>query len=279
MYSTDSYFHIGASHLLGGKPCQDYALDSNQDGLALAIVADGCSTGGMTDVGARLLAHSVKSAIKSIVPIYSPEINYRDTTILRDIHVNSAMRNLGLSVRDMQSTCSYVAVHDGKWLCQIYGDGIIVEKYTDGIVFMTQVQWDKNLPYYPIYTGNVLEEFKMAHDKETPFTWETWVFDPESDAEKYLTEDAGLGVERAIREGYRLSHGSDDELESIAVFTDGVAQIEGIDWKDVVMSLMSFKTTEGSFLKRRMISELKKLAKAGHKNIDDIAGAVVRYEG
>ena len=179
----------------------------------------------------------------------------------------------------MQSTCSYVAVKDGVWLCQLSGDGVVVAQYTDGTIIMTRTQWDKNLPYYPIYKGDILEEFKIIHgNSETPFVWDTWIYDPEAGTEKTLMETAGLDINNAIEGGYRFLLNYDDKIESIAIFTDGIDQVEGMDWKDVVVNLMSFKSTKGSFLKRRMISELKKLEKAGHKNVDDIAGAVVRYE-
>ena len=71
---------------------------------------------------------------------------------------------------------------------------------------------------------------------------------------------------------------SRDELAnmaSISVFTDGVTQVDGVDWKDTVIQLLDFKTTEGAFVKRRMNRLLKDYRKRGDEPSDDIACAVV----
>ena len=64
-YTTDSVFAIGASHVATGKACQDYTLSRASDTYAYAIVSDGCSSGGMTDVGARVLALATATAIRA----------------------------------------------------------------------------------------------------------------------------------------------------------------------------------------------------------------------
>ena len=66
------------------------------------------------------------------------------------------------------------------------------------------------------------------------------------------------------------------DLEFLAVFSDGVTQIDGLDWKDAVVQLLAFKTTEGEFAKRRMIRLIKDAQAKGKGPVDDIAYAVVR---
>jgi hypothetical protein len=44
-------------------PCQDYALSGVTRHLAYAVVADGCSSGGKTDIGARVLALATAIAL------------------------------------------------------------------------------------------------------------------------------------------------------------------------------------------------------------------------
>ena len=61
---TDHYFHIGDTHLTAGKPCQDYAISSVDNNAAFAVVSDGCSTGGDTDIGSRIIALSTITALR-----------------------------------------------------------------------------------------------------------------------------------------------------------------------------------------------------------------------
>ena len=68
------------------------------------------------------------------------------------------------------------------------------------------------------------------------------------------------------------------ELEFIAVFSDGVTQIDQVDWKDAVAMFMSFKNTTGEFAKRRMIRGITDAQKNNKGPIDDISYAVVRVE-
>lgn len=64
-YKTNHAFHIGAQHLSLGKPCQDYAVSGSiNDTTAYAIVSDGCSSGGETDIGARIVALATKRALE-----------------------------------------------------------------------------------------------------------------------------------------------------------------------------------------------------------------------
>ena len=65
-FFTDEYFHIGRAHLGNGQPCQDYALSGQTEETAWAIISDGCSSGGKTDIGARLITLTTAKALKNI---------------------------------------------------------------------------------------------------------------------------------------------------------------------------------------------------------------------
>lgn len=78
--------------------------------------------------------------------------------------------------------------------------------------------------------------------------------------------------------GITISISRDDlenEIDFIAVFSDGVTQIEGIDWKEAVKIFMAFKNTTGEFLKRRVIRGIKGFQKDGKGPFDDVSCAVV----
>jgi serine/threonine protein phosphatase PrpC len=69
-----------------------------------------------------------------------------------------------------------------------------------------------------------------------------------------------------------------EEIEFIALFSDGVTQVDGVDWEDAVVELLSYKGTAGEFVKRRMIRAIKDWQKIGKGPTDDIACAVIGIE-
>ncbi len=62
-FHTDHHFIIGHGHLADGKPCQDYTLSGLVGGGAYAVVSDGCSSAGQTDIGSRIIAITTGNAI------------------------------------------------------------------------------------------------------------------------------------------------------------------------------------------------------------------------
>jgi hypothetical protein len=64
----------------------------------------------------------------------------------------------------------------------------------------------------------------------------------------------------------------------VAVFSDGVTQVDGMDWRDVVAELMNFKSIEGDFVKRRMNRFLKDCRAHGKGPIDDISMACIHID-
>jgi hypothetical protein len=68
------------------------------------------------------------------------------------------------------------------------------------------------------------------------------------------------------------------DISDIALFSDGVTQVDGMDWRDVVAELLSFKSTEGDFVKRRMNRFLKDCQKHGKGPVDDISMACIHID-
>jgi len=109
-FATDSYFHIGKIHLNNGKPCQDYALSDVFDDAALVIISDGCSTGGHTDVGARMLALSTAVAIREHWAVSRTVLGHtvpQEIGMRQKIAMAGSREILGLDQQDMLATCIY----------------------------------------------------------------------------------------------------------------------------------------------------------------------------
>ncbi len=265
-FATDCYFHIGYSHLNGGKPCQDYALADLCGDAAYAIVSDGCSSGGHTDVGARLLTFSVAQAIHE----------HREILMHSKVMLSGLRETLGLSWHDTLATCIYAYVTPDRSFALAYGDGIIAHKVTGGKIYLSQLEWMDNRPFYPAYSGEHLLNFIQDHGGDVDakrLLLKNWQYIPGDGFHHTSDEEFTLG--EGI-EGIRLNLQELAEIDCIAIFSDGAAQIDGLDWKDAVVQLLSFKTVEGEFAKRRMMRAIKDAQKNGRGPMDDIAYAVIR---
>jgi hypothetical protein len=278
---TDSYFTIGYSHLTGGKPCQDYATAAMlPDGAAYAIVTDGCSTGGQTDVGARILALSTAQAMREhwSTTRTTQELVAAERIALQQRMVATAAQSvLGCDSSDMLSTCLYAYLAPEGGFVHVQGDGVVAWQHTDGRITMTRLDWADNTPFYPVYASDGYAGFIRCHGgsvEANRLTAETWEYRPDSSGEPSDSRNYTLG--EGIR-GISLPLPADG-LRCVAVFTDGVTQIESVDWKDAVVQLLSFKTTGGEFAKRRMIRVVKNTRQLGDGPLDDLAYAVIYAE-
>lgn len=282
MLHTDSFFAIGQKHVAAGKPCQDYAMSGEYgDGnLAFAIVSDGCSTGRNTDVGARLLVLSTAEAIREyweyenlILPWMTKVV-----TAERMLSVKNAGALLGVTHQDMLATSIFACFTKSGGIVHVQGDGVIAVKYRDGRMQMTRFDWPNNIPFYPVYEKENLDAFIQAHGgdaKAEVVLAEEWSVAVEDGIPKsFKVADTRYSIESGIS-GIQLPFDINNEIEFVAVFSDGVTQIDNVDWKDAVVNFMSFKSTAGYFAKRRMIACIKETLKVGKGPFDDISYAVI----
>jgi len=275
---TDSYFHIGEQHLATGLPNQDYALAGAEEGYAYAIVSDGCSSGGKTDVGSRILAHATQRALRSAY-IQGRVFDRMRATRVRletEAAIAASAQLLNLALRDLLATLLYAVVGDAGGYIRVYGDGVVVVAYQDGSMTLRSFSWKDNMPFYLAYTNDALASFKEAHGNDL---WKMRLIEHvvhvqgDGVCEKHIEHTLAEGIY-----GIHLPVPRDEvsQVEYIALFSDGVEQIEGELWVDAARELMRYKIPKGVFVKRRMIRGLKEYRKKGKRNLDDIASAVIR---
>ncbi len=252
-FSADCSFQIGAQHLRSGLPCQDYALaGTTRDGRAYGIVSDGCSSGRRTDIGARVICLETEEAIT--FDFVAGKNQFIDRFLIFD---------------DMLATkLKLVAVKDTIHF-SLEGDGVIGIACVDGSTTMFRFDWEGNRPYYPAYSryGKIEDFMSIFREDETPFSMEVRTF--QGDDEIYSSCISTIPTPT-----YRTSIDIDG-IHAAAIFSDGVTQIDGIPWYDAVRQLMSFKSTEGDFVKRRLNRFLSLARAEGRGPIDDIAMAAV----
>jgi len=247
---------------------------------AYAIVSDGCSTGGNTDVGSRLVALSVASVIKKICARVENNHLLEDIKIRQRAVLAGAKEILGLSEEDLYATCVHACLSENGGYVSVLGDGVVVFAYRSGEMEIIQYDWTDNMPYYPAYKEEGEMAFITSHGgdmnglrvKEERFV-----------CDKNGIWTAGKIREISLREGMEgiilpLSKEIIDEISFVALFSDGVTQVEKTEIISAVRRCTSYKNIRGAFAKRRMINAIKEMQKEGCCPMDDIACAVISLE-
>jgi hypothetical protein len=264
---TDHSFHIGEQHVRQGKPCQDYALSGTLlENLSYAIVSDGCSSGGMTDIGARLLSLALKQGLETGAT--------RGIVDRTTAYLTSMQRSLELTTRDMLATGLLAFANNNQLVSVlVIGDGVVVEKPIVGSLIATKYEWSYNTPFYLAYGAELRKQFL---DRTPTLTRESWSISSETNWRLIATEEVSpyIAVEHGCWWEYEPPHGPWN-LDSIAVMSDGVLQVDELPWQRVVWELMNFKSTSGQFATRRMNRFITEAKKQGRGPIDDIAMAVI----
>jgi len=285
MFHHNSHFAIGKDHLNNGKPCQDYALSGSlPDGACYAVVSDGCSSGGKTDIGARVVSLTTARAFKSLSSTSSKAGAIPvEIRTLQKIGIENASTLFGLTNNDMLATCIYCYVDSRGGFFGIQGDGVIAYKLSSGIIHMYRYDWENNEPFYPAYMLGRLDNFVKRHGGDlcsTPLSYDYWEYDPEIGKDNpklgfsVVEENVKITLAQGI-ETVMVPIPKADDIAFVAVFSDGVTRVDQVDWKTAVVELLAFKTEPGDFAIRRMNGFLKEAAKLGKGPGDDIAYAVL----
>lgn len=281
-FYTDHYFQIGSAHYTSGKPCQDYSLSGSNELISCAIISDGCSTGRHTDVGSRILTLSTLQAIRDHAKASGGALDTAVVSITsrQQQIIGTARLMLGLERVDMLATCAYIYLTQQGGFTHVQGDGVVALKFRDGQIRMHRYEWANNTPFYPSYGDGGIDTFIGAHGGDLDAIRVSLHTTFRNTEGKYVDEDPkGLSLRGGL-EGMLLSISRDEleQIEFVVVFSDGVTQIEGVDWRDAVSTFLSFKNTTGDFAKRRMIRGIKDMQQSGRGPVDDISYAVVRIE-
>src|SRR5690348_10028206 len=112
---ADSFFRMGASHAV----CQDYASAGQVDGVAYAILSDGCSGSPATDFGARFFVRAAEQRIRDIADGSLPA----EDLVISAAQMATACR---LPLACLDATLLFAASL-GRGLVQVFqtGDGVI----------------------------------------------------------------------------------------------------------------------------------------------------------
>lgn len=279
MYRADAHFRMGTSHEAEGSPCQDYALAKNDIPLPFAVVSDGCSTSGRTDIGARLWCLAMTEAIKYKSGFF--DIFAKNITEIASGDVDNTATVLGLDHIDLDATLGAVfATRDGATRAILFGDGIIAAMTPRGLDYFI-VEWAGNMPGYPSYLLNEARRLAFVKQSEK-FACEEDRWPCEVRRIRPATDNlnpfiTGIGAASGLGNGIEITF---SDADIVMVMTDGAAQISGLHVHEAVSELMAIgPARQGAFARRKLNATLKRWAKDGHRPTDDIAiAALVRVE-
>ena len=237
---------MGKTH----KVCQDYAYSD----ASCLIISDGCSCSQNSDIGARILALCAKIVLQDYKERDYKQFGY--TVITKARTIIDAMK---LNKECLDATLIIAFPEEDYIRVFIYGDGFVINNlfslsenlelkriiYTSGAPYYLSYWIDKErLKGYhrefngPLFIKDGISVVETNYDSETSFTY----FTP------------------------RITIASDG-LASFFSPSMGVKIAE----PDVAISMTSFKTLKGEFLKRRVLKAVQNYAKRNIYHMDDIA--------
>lgn len=277
----DHYFSIGKPHAAQGLPCQDYAgSGALPGGAAFAVVADGCSGAqARTEIGAQAMV----TAFERLLPAVGNRLPASDE--LADALMTEIGRNR-ISGNDLDYLATLVGVVVGSdfGYAVVFGDGVIAERFADGRIRTTEVYWADNMPFYPAYRWSNAARSGFIHRLGKHAATAVTV---------RIVESRGVGATldrlsisevalpfAAVEHGLQLDLTSDlADLQSVAVFSDGVGRIGGLDSAAACAELLAFKTLRGQFVKRRCLRALASWGQHGKSPGDDVSMAAISLGG
>lgn len=259
MRCTDAMFTIGSTHTV----CEDYAIAWPDGG----VVSDGCSGSSHTDVGARLLCWDAKRQLASSVLLDLPS------------EPLAACKQLGIPIISLLATTMSVTDDDSKFIVQVSGDGVVAARRRDGSVYIIQIDYASNAPFYAAY--------KLMGDM---------IHIDSCDTERRLTIfDTQVGDDpvhhevqpQAKEDPYLVLTFEKDDYDLVAVFSDGVESFrrrvedrtEQMHFRDVVVKCLQVQRPHGQFMQRRIHRFLREVTSEGWFHYDDLSVAALFDDG
>lgn len=263
---ADTAILTGARHTSSATPCQDYcAAGMLPDGRAWGVIADGCSTGGQTDLGARAWALAAREVIKLV-----PDFETEPETIRQLILEHAAPLLNMLDQADGYATLGLLQVKEKHVRAMVFGDGVLIARHLDGGVTFINITYGANAPFYL----NYLREPGMVD------AWRT----------KYAGQQRRAVMMRYDADGILVDLKTDtqpgeapwvwdanvesDELELVMLATDGATDA-GETPAQTIRDIAAVKTPVGEFMKRRIAKLTRTWQRAGQMPADDFSVAAI----
>lgn len=278
MPNSDTFLAIGKTH----KICEDYIIQEATP-FPHIVLCDGCSSSKDTDIGARILAVSMRNAIKVVKPLDYTQ--YEQLGTLSRHWAKNIIHEMELPYTILDATAIVAAYEEpeiGLPLVHVfmYGDGVIIHKHKDSYT-VYKVDFTNGAPYYLSYKldmnrHDVYEAAALKEPDGESLKIDTLVLDAHSG---YWTQTTNFyPFDTPVHRCFPLESG-----DFVAVSSDGldafvdISTGERVPIRTVVLEMMAYKNITGDFVKRRSKKGIETFAKQSIFPMDDVSiGTILR---
>jgi hypothetical protein len=237
---TDHAFLMGTSHAARATPCQDYCLSAVRGEDAWAIVADGCSTGGNTELGARAWTQAAHNLLQEHSDVL-------DTPELETRVLHAAGPELDkLEHDDGYATLAILQKHGHQVRATFFGDGALLARHADGTVTLINSRYTFDAPRYLNYfrdEGCVKEWDALCPGQELLVMTYRYDEDGQMVSSKVLASPGAAGPWCWAADA--------QDLELVLIATDGIDSRSPGFFKGA-RELLDVKSFTGDFLQRHL---------------------------
>lgn len=276
---ADSAFVAGQTHVDNAKACQDYAYAGSIGGAAHSgplywtAVSDGCSTGGNTDIGARMWVHAARLALERSGFAALQDLRSLKESLLS--HVGGLLAPF--ERQDALATLVLAASDGASAQAALFGDGLVALRHADGTTSTWEVTYEHNAPRYLAY--------ELGTDNESMLeAWRDMVGNSLVQVRTGRLANDGSVLETHCDNkpawaypGLWLSFEDVSQFEALLVVTDGVQSFEGVAPEQSLQELLAVKNPTGQFLQRRFGAMARSWRKGSARMPQDDLGAGVLW--
>lgn len=276
----DSFFIKGQSHDI----CQDYALSGEVDGLAYAMISDGCS---MVSVDDQAVPHPISDFASRIVCLCTRRVlshlskrqgRAEASELFFELlaaSLRSHQKLLELSSEMADATLSLITAKDDLAMIITIGDGVTVVERENSIDVYSRIYQ----PNFPAYTSYLLNLEKNEGYKQKAVALREQHKQINNQGVITLTDTKSIDNKIISAENIRIipTH----EVNSISAFSDGISDMvrggqEHVLFEHAVKELLSIKNPCGQFV-RRKLKAISRRQKTGIGPNDDLSMAMIKF--
>lgn len=244
LYFTDTGTRIGARHLANGQPLQDSTIAFIEGDAAVAMVSDGCSTGGNTEQGSKAW---LRAAVKALRTHGMGFFDARMEDIEKELLVMARHELLGMEQADGLATLGMAKLTPTTLTAALWGDGLLMAKCSEE-VHLWEVQYTENAPFYLSYVLNP--------DWGLQGWLAQWPNQLRRVVHRCYDLDGNLTAmdvdERPTSQGLglKLTWEYPIDLEGVALLTDGAVSFDSLSALDLLGGLDNALDIRGPFVQR-----------------------------
>lgn len=286
----DHFFTIGKRHEDVGTPCEDYAMSGElyTKNHKFAVISDGCSGAkSKTDIGSRLWCLAFERVLntlpqnKILIDFDFCDLllnEYQEKRICTNIYDEYA------SVVGLLATEDYAQIF-------IMGDGGYGLQLNNGNYLLTEVQWEDNKPFYPIYKTYDHYNYELVSSnfkgsKNTPVkiierefaqsnkALNNLSFSPFNNTNyNLIREDISYHSFESFEDGYcKTFNIKENNISGISIFSDGLWSVNNKLLSQTIKDVyISPNDNVKNFVKEEMLRTISVWKKKEIMPIDDFS--------